>query len=470
MNPDAVLRVLPFPGEEIIGIHRIPYNGENKPPRSPVTKSKSSSAANPSNTKFPQPQIRTENYFQRYAKELKGVKEKQASNDILFGMNDGHVLEHSFPTVELDTCVVVTSRSAVSIELTHEPHIVFLELVRNGEWSKCEQFCKVFGLEYNCCVEFAGDALLRRSYALEALHAYKVAQVYPIKTALKLAMFGQNVFLMNLCAMTLKIAHVIESGHPKSHVINYVMQSTQHRNPDVLDTNMSKTERNCGKSTSNFSYDDHYEPPSDLQMSSSSQFHLANLLLLTLTERAIKENRPMPLWNFLVINKRYHTNMSSIVLAQSGLYSSSTVLALSRGAQLDVFCALVSVVNQQFGNLNHLFLNEQIVTGCTIVTHSFHFICLGWYSEYNNILYQLSDPMFMECIIYLQSTATDYLNSIKAKATQLTEPILERLRHQLDPFTAIFRPLVSQLSSNFVESDTNDMSKVYYTPNISWNK
>lgn len=41
--------------------------------------------------------------------------------------------------------------------------------------------------------------------------------------------------------------------------------------------------------------------------------------------------------------------MSSIVLAQSGLYSSTIVLALNRGAHLDAFCALVGVTNQEFG-------------------------------------------------------------------------------------------------------------------------
>lgn len=52
----------------------------------------------------------------------------------------------------------------------------------------------------------------------------------------------------------------------------------------------------------------------------------------------------------MVVNKRYHTNMSSIVLAQSGLYSSTIVLALNRGAHMDAFCALVGVTNQEFGN------------------------------------------------------------------------------------------------------------------------
>lgn len=86
----------------------------------------------------------------------------------------------------------------------------------------------------------------------------------------------------------------------------------------------------------------------------------------------------------------------------------------------------------------------------------------AWYSEFHRIMYELSDPMFMECIIYLQPIAIEYLKSITAKSMQLTEPILERLRHQLDPFTAIFRPVVSQLSSNFVESDSNDISRVRF--------
>lgn len=70
--------------------------------------------------------------------------------------------------------------------------------------------------------------------------------------------------------------------------------------------------------------------------------------------------------NFLVVNKRYHTNMSSIVLAQSGLYSSTIVLALNRGAHMDAFCALVGVTNQEFGRL-HLDKRESIVKFSKIV-------------------------------------------------------------------------------------------------------
>lgn len=84
----------------------------------------------------------------------------------------------------------------------------------------------------------------------------------------------------------------------------------------------------------------------------------------------------------------------------------------------------------------------------------------GWYSEINNILYQLSDPIFKECIIYLQMISMDYFDCIQSKYEKINQQVLKRLRHQLDPFTAVFRPVVSQLSSNFIESDTNDLNKV----------
>lgn len=96
--------------------------------------------------------------------------------------------------------------------------------------------------------------------------------------------------------------------------------------------------------------------------------------------------------------------------------------------------------------------------------HRFHSILFftfpGWYSEINDILYQLSDPIFMECIIYLQSISMDYFDCIQSKCEKINESVLERLRHQLDPFTAVFRPVVSQLSSNFIES--GDLNKVCF--------
>lgn len=46
---------------------------------------------------------------------------------------------------------------------------------------------------------------------------------------------------------------------------------------------------------SDFSYQKD-EIGNDLQLSNSSQFHLSNLLLLTLAERTIREKQFMPLW------------------------------------------------------------------------------------------------------------------------------------------------------------------------------
>lgn len=91
----------------------------------------------------------------------------------------------------------------------------------------------------------------------------------------------------------------------------------------------------------------------------------------------------------------------------------------------------------------------------------------GWYNEINDILYELSDPIFKECIIYLQMIAMDYFACIQSKCDRLNQQVLERLFRQLDPFSAVFRPVVSQLSSNFMESDTNDLNKVQSTEEIS---
>lgn len=72
----------------------------------------------------------------------------------------------------------------------------------------------------------------------------------------------------------------------------------------------------------------------------------------------------------------------------------------------------------------------------------------------------------MECIIYLQSMAMEYFDCIQSKCNKINQNVLERLRRQLDPFTPIFRPVVSQLSSNFIESDMNDLNKVRNFQNI----
>lgn len=124
-----------------------------------------------------------------------------------------------------------------------------------------------------------------------------------MKTALKLAMFGQNGALMHLCAMALKTVYLLKSSHAKNHTIKYVLDNSL--TCQVVDTKKStikscssrkaKNDLNCGTLCSDFSYD-RDETPGDLQMSNSSQFHLSNLLLLTLTEKSIKDKQLMPLW------------------------------------------------------------------------------------------------------------------------------------------------------------------------------
>lgn len=122
-----------------------------------------------------------------------------------------------------------------------------------------------------------------------------------MKTALKLAMFGQNSALMHLCAMALKIVYILRSAYPKNHTLKYVNDELKPNLFETTKTNASKSskkaknELNAGVLCSDFSYDKD-ETPGDLQMSNSSQFHLSNLLLLTLTEKAIKDKQLMPLW------------------------------------------------------------------------------------------------------------------------------------------------------------------------------
>lgn len=89
--------------------------------------------------------------------------------------------------------------------------------------------------------------------------------------------------------------------------------------------------------------------------------------------------------------------MTSIVLCQSGLYYSAVLLALVRGAHLDAFCGLVSSSNQDF----------------------------GWYSELNTILTNISDKMFMECIMYLHTISMDYFCVIQNKIDKIDQKVLE---------------------------------------------
>lgn len=151
-----------------------------------------------------------------------------------------------------------------------------------------------------------------------------------MKTALKLAMFGENNALMHLCAMALKTLYVLKSTHPLSYHINYLADLQDPRFEfgegskvkvkiihtfaeidsifviyddhffffllyKALTSAQQESARNAGLVCTDFSYETD-EAVTDLQMSNSSQFHLSNLLLLTLTEKTIKEKKCMPLW------------------------------------------------------------------------------------------------------------------------------------------------------------------------------
>lgn len=71
----------------------------------------------------------------------------------------------------------------------------------------------------------------------------------------------------------------------------------------------SSTARSC----SDYSYEQE-ESCGDLQMSNSSQFHLSNLLLLTLAEKATRDKQLMPLWyghnSFPIFLSNDHSNFA----------------------------------------------------------------------------------------------------------------------------------------------------------------
>lgn len=119
--------------------------------------------------------------------------------------------------------------------------------------------------------------------------------------------------------------------------------------------------------------------------------------------------------------------MTSIVLCQSGLFSSAIILAKVRGVCLDTFNALISVVAQEF----------------------------GWYNELNVCLYNLSESIFMESITYLPHVSMDYFAFIQEKLDHIRPCVLQvrifevffitihkyilffqRLSKQLNPFSA----------------------------------
>lgn len=305
-------------------------------------------------------EVEMKSTYSKYLNYNSKMKKKSSKFDDVY---DCKVLKTEFPKVIFEKCLIVTSKGVYCVELKEKPHIIFLNLASTSSWALCDDFCKTFNLNMTECVEFSGDILLRKKKIEQALLTYNIARIPPIKTALKLAMFNETLALRQISSMALKISFILESKHPMSHLIYELLKDVneRHERSDVIIKLLRDKDSTkpiiSEKIISDFVYNsaDNYE----VQMSNSAQFHLSNLLFLTLCERCVKDKNMMPLWNFIVMNTKYHTSLSSIILSQSGLYSSAILLALHRGSCLDVFSCLVSMADHVFGKT--LFLHNTIL-------------------------------------------------------------------------------------------------------------
>ncbi|EDW83017.2 uncharacterized protein Dwil_GK22629 [Drosophila willistoni] len=348
-----------------------------------------------------------------------------------FSLRQMEIMQSEFPKINYDPCYVITNKNVYAIQLRKEPFELFLESALKSEWNQCRDFCNTFDLSIEHCIEFAGDYLLRRKKITQALLTYNVARVKPIRTALKLAMYGHTFALMQLSAMALKSTYLLRSRYMCHPMLKSMLKDITYRHSEDVRSILPLQVDNQGDLNSCVKCSDYLygvdDSISSLQMSPSSQFHLANLLLITLAEKAVNDKNYLPLWNFLITNSKYHTNMTSIVLCQSGLFSAAIILARVRGVCLDTFNALISVVAQEF----------------------------GWYNELNVCLFNLSEPLFMETIGYLPQVSMDYFAFVQEKIEHIRPCVLQRLALQLNPFAPALRPIVSHSSCNLNSNDNN---------------
>lgn len=186
-----------------------------------------------------------------------------------------------------------------------------------------------------------------------------------------------------------------------------------------LNAKVSLKPINAGAQCSDFSYDND-DVSWDVQISSTAQFHLSNLMLLTLCERCVQDKNYIPLWNFIATNSKYHTSLACIILAHGKLYSSVVLLAMVRGTCLDVFSCLIGIWEQ-------------------LADHP---------AEINAYVYNLSNELFMESLIYLQEYTLEYFEMIRRCMNKFDVNVLERLIRQLNPFHPIYRPLMHKLSNH----------------------
>ncbi|XP_053669544.1 uncharacterized protein LOC128719926 [Anopheles marshallii] len=344
-------------------------------------------------------------------------------------MSEQQVMAEEFPTIEFDQALIVTDRNLYSVELAECGKNLFLNLAHKSIWAACEDFCATFGLPLASCIEYAGDVLLRRKRISEALMTYNVARLSPMKTALKLALANESKALMKLSAMALRNSHIINSQFLMHDVMRQLVDEA-HLGNVVYDSLMNLNSRttlkpiNTGAQCSDFSYDND-DVMLDVQISPSDQFHLSNLMFLTLCERCTVDKNYIPLWNYIVTNSKYHTSLACIMLAHGKLYSTAVLLAMTRGTCLDVFSCLVGTW-------------EQTIAETPAATPA----------ETNAFVYNLSNELFMECLIYLQDYTINYFQLIRKYLDVFDINVLERLIHQLNPFHPVYRTLMHRLSNH----------------------
>lgn len=118
-------------------------------------------------------------------------------------------------------------------------YIVFLKAVQEKNWSQTEKICQIFNLRHTDCLEFAGDIFLKKGKVYLALNIYNVARVPPMKTALKLAMFGQNNALMQLCSIALQNTYMLGQNYPLDMNLKTIIKTNGYNHlatEDLLET------------------------------------------------------------------------------------------------------------------------------------------------------------------------------------------------------------------------------------------
>lgn len=235
--------------------------------------------------------------------------------------------------------------------------------------------------------------------------------------------------------------YLIKSKFPANYHIEDLLKSANDRIELYSKNTIEIPEKSTkcvltGESCSDFNYETD-DTGTDLKISNTSLFHLSNYLLLTLCEKSIRDRQFMPLWNFISTNTRYHSYLASVVLCESGLYSAAVLLAKVRGIALTVFYCLVKVT---------LLEPEE-------------------FFDIGVLMYNLSEDIFMEAIVYLYSVSHDYFDSVKKYIDVLNVNVVERLEKQLNPFDPVYRPLIMKTQDLYAHGDDGD---IYRQEFIDW--